>query len=514
MTRIRRHLRQRPTDGRVLEPSSRTATQQARTNLNFTAAVVAFTVVAAVLRFINIGAQSYWYDEVATVELVHHSLGVMLRAIRHTESTPPLYYVIAWFWSRIFGTSEIALRSLSAIIGTAVVPVGYLAARQLVREKAALVVAAFAAVSPILVWHSQEARAYALFVLLSAMSILFFAHAVQVPERRNLTSWALVSGLSLATHYFAIFLIVVEASWLLLTQRRRSVVYAVGAVAVVAAALSPLAYYQQKEDLAGWIAGLSYRFRVVAVIDQFVGGRAITPRGGGGYGVPGAIMVVVACGALAAVLWVLLRWSNRRDRFGGLLCLGLGAATIALPLALALIGTDFFLYRNVIAAWLPLAIAVATALVSRRLAPWGYFAAAAYVAACVVFLITINNRSTLQRDDWRDVAKALGHANHPRAVITDSISQESALAYYKPTLRRLDPRGAAVREIVTVLRGPLPTDFRPPRGFALSASRTLQHFTLTRFLSDTPRAISPQELRDDLQRATPVGIGVESGKRP
>ena len=81
------------------------------------AAVAALTALAAVLRFTRIGHQGFWFDEANTALLVHFSPGKMLGLIPQTESTPPLYYCVAWIWARIFGYGEAALRSLSALAG-------------------------------------------------------------------------------------------------------------------------------------------------------------------------------------------------------------------------------------------------------------------------------------------------------------------------------------------------------------------------------------------------------------
>lgn len=86
-------------------------------------ALVALTVLAGVLRFATLDVQSFWLDESVTVGLVREDLGGMLSAIPDSESTPPLYYVLAWGWAKLFGTGEVGLRSLSALFGTATVPV-------------------------------------------------------------------------------------------------------------------------------------------------------------------------------------------------------------------------------------------------------------------------------------------------------------------------------------------------------------------------------------------------------
>ena len=173
------------------------------------ALVGALTLVAAALRFSTLDVQSFWHDEAVTAHrILQHSLFATLGKIPGSEDTPPLYYLLAWLWTRVFGISEVGLRSLSALIGTATVPVAFLAMRTLTPRRApALATAALAAVSPVLVWYSQEARAYILLVLLGALSFLFFLRALRGRSRRDLLWWAISSALALCTHYFAVFLL-------------------------------------------------------------------------------------------------------------------------------------------------------------------------------------------------------------------------------------------------------------------------------------------------------------------
>src|SRR5205823_4413733 len=107
----------------------------------------AIVALAAGLRFATLGLQSYRYDEAVTaLRVIHPSLFSTFSAVPHSESSPPLYYVAAWFWSRAFGTGEVGLRSLSAIAGTASIAVIYFATATLTTRRAGLIAAAIVAV--------------------------------------------------------------------------------------------------------------------------------------------------------------------------------------------------------------------------------------------------------------------------------------------------------------------------------------------------------------------------------
>ena len=186
-------------------------------------------VLGAVLRFAELGTRSFWRDEAVSVLLTRMRFGDMLATIPETEGTPPLFYVLAWGWTRIFGDAEAGLRSLPALAGTVTIPVAYAIATRLAGRRAGLATALLTAVSPLLVWHSQDARAYALLVLLGALSFLACLAAREAlledaelgaaGRGKAVTSplalWAVASALAVATHYFALFLVVAEALWLL-----------------------------------------------------------------------------------------------------------------------------------------------------------------------------------------------------------------------------------------------------------------------------------------------------------
>ncbi len=193
-------------------------------------AVLGLTALGASIRFSTLGLQSYRHDEAVTAgRVLASSLSQTMHQVWAGESTPPLYYFLAWLWMHPFGVHEVGLRSLSALFGTATIPVAYLIGRELVGRRTGIALAAIVAVNPMLVWYSQDARAYALLVLLSSVALLFFLRARRTASARDLAWWAVFSALALATHYFAFFPLAIETVWLALTVRPlRRVLAAVG----------------------------------------------------------------------------------------------------------------------------------------------------------------------------------------------------------------------------------------------------------------------------------------------
>ena len=86
--------------------------------------VALLTAVALALRFATLDARGFWIDEAITINLIEGGLGdVVDRLNRYTLDQPPLYYLLAWGWAKVFGTGEIGLRSLPAVCGALTVPV-------------------------------------------------------------------------------------------------------------------------------------------------------------------------------------------------------------------------------------------------------------------------------------------------------------------------------------------------------------------------------------------------------
>jgi len=142
--------------------------------------VAGLTALGAALRFATLGVQSYHHDEIVTASrILRVGFGHAMDAVGFSESAPPLYYALAWVWTQGTGTGEYGLRSLSALCGVLTIPVAYLIGRELRGRRVGLLSAALVAVNPMLLWYSQEARAYAMLALFCALSLLYCVRALR-----------------------------------------------------------------------------------------------------------------------------------------------------------------------------------------------------------------------------------------------------------------------------------------------------------------------------------------------
>jgi mannosyltransferase len=462
-------------------------------------AILAVTVLAAVLRFATLDHQSLWLDESYAIEDVARPFGAMLEWVRVKEGSPPLYFVLAWGWAKVFGSGDVGLRSLSALAGTATVPLVYAAGTAVASRRAGVVAAALTAVSPLMVWYSQDARPYALLVAFCAASIWCAARAVSEGEPRWLAGWAVTASLALATHYFAGFLVAGELAWLLMTLRRRALVPA-AVVSAVQLALLPLALSGARHVGTQWIAHLPLSLRLGQVPDQFLFGP-------GEAVVAHRVAAVLALMLLAAAVFLIVRRSEPYRRRAAVVCGVLAVACLVAPLAFALAGADYLDARNLIVAWVPLALVVSIAATAERSRRAGAVLAAGLFALFAAGTAALDTRPDLQREDWRAVARALGAPTGRRALIVPA--QGRVLLDYLPGLHWNVARHQRVREVdligsrtdfarglacwwggVCELPRQLVPAARPFRGFRRIVSRRVGPFVVERFVASSSHRVS------------------------
>jgi 4-amino-4-deoxy-L-arabinose transferase-like glycosyltransferase len=371
--------------------------------------IAGVTVLAAVLRFATLTSQSYWFDEAQAAHEMQLSFGSLIHTIGAQETSPPLYFALAWLWAKVFGTGEAALRSLSALAGVAVIPLCYLSGRELISRRAGVVAGLLAALSPFMIDYSQEAREYMLLAALCGASFLFFARSWRAPSTRSLSLWAACSALALLTHFYAAFLVAAEAAWLLYAVRSRATVLACAALVAVEGALAPLAISDTSHPI-GWITAFPLATRIEQVPVAF-GLGTLYQSSLVNYGLLGA---AVLAGALIALLVI---GASSAELRGAGVAAGVCAFVLLVPLLLALLGHDYYIARALIPAWIPLAVLVGAACAAPRARVAGAGLAAVLLVAFVLASIRISDHPQYQRPDWRGVAEALGPATRPRAIL-------------------------------------------------------------------------------------------------
>ncbi len=191
-------------------------------------------------RLVNLDSKIYWVDEVATslrisgftkqeaIEQVSHrglmsvedlqkfqkvtpskNINDILNALTSSPEHAPLYFIIAKYWTDLFGSSVLAIRSLSVVFSLLTLPCLYWLCLTLFQSPlVGLIAVLLMSISPLNVAYAQEARPYSLWITATILSHITLLRAL---EKSHCLNWALYTGTIILSFYTSLlsFLVVV-----------------------------------------------------------------------------------------------------------------------------------------------------------------------------------------------------------------------------------------------------------------------------------------------------------------
>jgi 4-amino-4-deoxy-L-arabinose transferase-like glycosyltransferase len=189
------------------------------------------------IRCWHLGSKSIWFDEGYTAWLVSHSPAEIIRLIR-ADTAPPLYYLLLHGWTALFGRSEAALRSLSAVFSIMTLFLAIGIARRMLPNPAAIAAVAWAmSLSFMQLWYAQEARGYAMMAFLAVAAFDCVQRHLAARDRRWLMVLPILFAAAMYTHnMMAPYVMGILLGWLVLPSehsfsRRIAEILAVTAIA-------------------------------------------------------------------------------------------------------------------------------------------------------------------------------------------------------------------------------------------------------------------------------------------
>ncbi|MGB9777208.1 MAG: glycosyltransferase family 39 protein [Anaerolineae bacterium] len=391
----------------------------------------AILLLAAGLRFYRLDAQSFWNDEGNAIRAAQRPLPLVIAAARG-DIHPPGYYLLLHFWRIPTGDSEFAVRALSVYIGLLAVALTGRLGQRMLGAGVGAGAAFLAAISPLAVYYSQEARMYGLLGLIAVASTDLLWSLLCRPRPLTGLLYALVAAAGLYTHYSFPFILVAHNLLVfgkILGEKSPTVETARWLALQALAALLYLPWLPNGIRAMGWpSAGRGYTLGA-ALLDIF---RALTV----GITLEG----VQARPALlsAGVLLVLGLWPRRKR--------ALAVATLALwllvPLAL-IFAFDLYkpAYLKFLLAVLPsfhllLAAGIHNlARPFRRLRPLSsptllpFYVFTVYALAPSLHNLYFN--PAYARDDYRQIAADVASLGRPGdGVILNAPNQWEVFTYY------------------------------------------------------------------------------------
>lgn len=192
--------------------------------------MVSLVLLGVLFRVATLAQRVYWVDEVATsVRMSGYSLATVveqvatgselslddllqfqrlssqrtgsdtLQALSQNPEHAPLYFLLVRGWAALFGSSVVALRSLSVGFSLLVLPALYRLCQRLFSAPVGWMAVGLFSVSPFFVAYAQEARPYSLWTLLLVMACSSLLQAIDRNRLRDWLGYALTAALGLYT---------------------------------------------------------------------------------------------------------------------------------------------------------------------------------------------------------------------------------------------------------------------------------------------------------------------------
>lgn len=169
--------------------------------INWKLALVLLLAFGLRLIYLN---QSLWLDEgIEWWAVTTFNLKQLLFGFMSGDFNPLAHYLLMWFWVRVFGDSEISLRMPSVLFGMGTVwfiyKIANLTRPDLARQGQAFanLAAGLAAVNSLLIYYSQEARAYAMAAFLVTGAMYFLIKG----KKLGYLGYLILMTLAMYSHY-------------------------------------------------------------------------------------------------------------------------------------------------------------------------------------------------------------------------------------------------------------------------------------------------------------------------
>jgi uncharacterized membrane protein len=389
--------------------------------------------LAFALRVYQLADLSVWLDEGNSIYAARLALPELLEYIA-SRSHPPLYFILLHGWIRL-GGNEFMLRFLSVVWGLIGVAALYTLGRRLCGERTALIATLLLAVSPIHVWHSQDARMYTMLFALVVLSSYLLVQALSHNRAGYWLGYAMLASLSLYTHNTALFTILAQSLFAMLyiiTGRRWSLLKGVGAalggIVLLYLPWLPLSVSQASHlRQYFWIARPTAR--TVLETLEYLSSTLLftqTPWHSGLDTWPGAWVYLTYLGLLILGSWQLVR---HRTKWTPIIFLLLGVP-IAAEFAVSFV-RPIYLNRTLLVVAAPLLLIYGAAPSGHRSIPRWAGSLLLVIGLCCNIVSLTNLYNKAQKEEWRQAANLVAtRAQHSDVIFFDQAHVQPPFDYY------------------------------------------------------------------------------------
>lgn len=401
--------------------------------------VIALIVFATVLRIIRIATREIAYDDAFSFFLSIKKLNVIVQGTI-ADTMPPLYYFALHFFTLI--RNEIwFLRTLNILISIAIFLILYFLSRELFGKETGYLALFFAAISPFLIYHSQELRMYNL-MLLGQLGYLYSLIMISNhPEKfKKYFFVAIIFGtIALYSHNLAIVGLLASNSIYFFNKCSQLVRSQALIFITMLILFLPWAVFVPQQIAKVQTAFWTPKPGILEIIQAIITSFAFAPM-------PLYWMVIVTIIIIEVVAIVLL-WINRQKQTSlyFLVCIGLMLPTLLF--IISYLTRPVFVPRIFILSTVLAYILISRFVIANRHAVIGKVVLASMLLVSLISLPYYYTYQSFPRSSFLQAVNYLEiNANQDTLILHDSKLSFFPMMYYAPELMQTylaDPEGSA-----------------------------------------------------------------------
>ena len=232
-------------------------------------ALLVIVVLGAVLRLVGFFDCPFTHDELSAVRRLQFDsfLDMIRDGVMLFEGHPAGVQSFLWFWSKIFGTSEIAIRLPFVLMGIACIPLMYLVTKIWFNRTAGIFAASIIAVSQYTIYYSILARPYVFGLFFVLLALVYWSRMIYEKDYswKNVILFGVFASCCAYTHQFSMMVAFLIGIAGLLFQSRKSIVrYLLAALIALVLYVPhiPITIYQLTElkGVGGWLCAPTFEF--------------------------------------------------------------------------------------------------------------------------------------------------------------------------------------------------------------------------------------------------------------
>ena len=182
------------------------------------------TLIGAVCRLYGFFDLPFTHDEISAATKLHYtSFSQLIDSGIRGDGHPAGVQVFLWYWSKLFGYSEIVLRIPFLLMGIACIPLSYVVSKLWFNKNTALFVAGFLSLSQIAIFHSLTIRPYIAGLFFTLLMLYYWSKIIFTKDYRwkNVILMGIFVATSAYIHHFSmLFAALLGISGLFFLEKR------------------------------------------------------------------------------------------------------------------------------------------------------------------------------------------------------------------------------------------------------------------------------------------------------